>query len=290
MPAVTATKIGAGAVTTSKIGSNSVTSTKIANGAVTTGKIAGDSVTATEIADGSIITTKVSPNNITSALVADGAITTTKIGSNAATSTKIADGSITTTKIANGATTAVKIADGSITTTKIADGTVSTVKIGDGAITVSKIGNGNVTAIKLAPGAVDLGSTAVVGTLTADHIDADVLNVRPIWSGTITRTTPNNGANTTYQTVSPSNTNYSADYIMAICSISTGNRKYIVMFPRSTVQSRTTLVVDTTRALDIDWVAGGSYVAINDTREHIELGADDIGTLTVHALWAVFEP
>ena len=159
--------------------------------------------------------------------------------------------------------------------------------IGPGGITADFIAANAIDTKHLKAGSVDLGSATVTGTLTADHIDADVLNVRPIWAGTANRVTPNNGLNTSYQTISR-NTNHGADYIMAVCSI--GIRWYIVMFPRSTSQRRTTLIVDTTRALDVDWVAGGSYVAINDTREHVELGGSDIGTLSVRALWGVFDP
>ena len=264
--AVTATKIGSGAVTTSKIGSDSVTATKIANGAVTTGKIANGAVTATEIADGSVITTKVSPNSITSTKIADGSITTTKIGEGAATSTKIADGSITTTKIANG--------------------TITSVKIGDGSIIVNKIANGNITAIKLAPGAVDLGSNAIVGTLTATHIDSDVFNVTKLHNG---RTLENGDENySSWFGLSRHDNINDYDFFLVII----GSSGASVGVSCLADQTEFIFSVDTARAIgarlrknNVDGNGRGDLDI--SFREHEEFGQDDLGTTSVGGVWGI---
>ena len=126
---------------------------------------------------------------ITSAAIADAAITSAKIADAAIVAAKIADAIITAAMIVDATITSAKIVDATITGAKIADATITNAKIGsiikstnyDGeddpsSSSSSQVGTEGWLINKNGKLVIDLG--LVRGTLSADHIDADVQNVK----------------------------------------------------------------------------------------------------------------
>ena len=293
---VIGSKISDGAITSVKLGTNSVTGSKIADGAISTAaKFANGVITGSKIANGSIETAHIDGGAVTTSKIGDGVITTSKISSGAVTSTTIGNGAITTEKMVDGVVTSVKINDGAITVGKLGAGSVTSTKIGPGeietghiqagSITTDKLAAGVITADKISAGAIDLGSATVTGTLSAGHIDSDVINAISWWTGTFTRTT--SGVNTTDQDIFFAGTVITTPHVLVIANI--GSLNYSHILKRQTGQS-VLYVVDTTRALEIRFDFGFAFARITRSEEHEELGAPDIGTLTITALYGITGP
>lgn len=183
--AVTSAKIGSAAVTTAKIATDAVTADVIAANAITTTKISNDAITSAKIAAGSVVAGKIAADAVTATEIAAGAITTSKISAGAVTATEIAAAAITTSKIAAGAVTATEIAADAVTTDKIAAGAVTAAEITAGAITTAKIAAGAVTATEIAAGAVVAGKIAA-DAVTANEIAANAVTASEIAAGAIT--------------------------------------------------------------------------------------------------------
>lgn len=87
--AITVNKIGTGAVTNAKLGTNSVSSDKILNSAVITDKINALAVTNAKLAALSVTADKIANSTITEAKIAANAVNTTQIKADAVTADKI---------------------------------------------------------------------------------------------------------------------------------------------------------------------------------------------------------
>lgn len=87
--AVTAVKIAADAVTTSKILNSNVTTAKIADLNVTEGKLAASAVATAKIADAAVTTAKIADLNVTEGKLAASAVATAKIADAAVTQAKL---------------------------------------------------------------------------------------------------------------------------------------------------------------------------------------------------------
>lgn len=185
--AVTASKIGAAAVTEAKIATAAITSAKLGVDAVTADKIAANAITSAKIGAAAVTNAKIATDAITEDLILAGSITTTKISDNAITSAKITAGSITTAKIAAGAVTAGEIAAGAITTAKIAAGAVTASEIAADAITTTKIAAGAVTATEIAADAVTADKVAA-NAIVAANITSGAITTAKIAAGAITAT------------------------------------------------------------------------------------------------------
>lgn len=203
--AITSTELGVDAVTSAKISDSAITAAKIGNNAVTTAKIANDAVTAdiisagaiteTKIAADAVTTAKIAANAITASEIAAGSITSSEIAANtisagniaagAISATEIASGAVTTGKLAAGAVTANEIAADAITTEKIAAEAVTAVEITSGAITTAKIAAGAVTASEIAAGSITTGKIAA-GAVTANEIAANTITATEIAAGAVT--------------------------------------------------------------------------------------------------------
>jgi hypothetical protein len=141
--AVQALTVPAGAITTDKIGDGAVTAVKL-----------GTDVQL-EPADGSITSAKLAANAVATDKVADGSITSSKLASDVTTTPT--DNSVTTTKLVDGAVTAAKL--GSDVQLEPVNGSITTQKLADYSVTATKIMTGAVTEDALDP-MIDLGLPA----------------------------------------------------------------------------------------------------------------------------------
>ena len=183
--AITASKIGADAVTTAKIANDAITSDLIAASAVTSTEIASDAITTPKIVAGAITASEIATDAITSDKIISNAITTAKIDAGAVTASEIAAGSITTGKIAAGAVTANEIAANTITATEIAAGAVTANEIAANTITTGKIAADAITANEIAANAVTADAIAA-NAVTADAIAANSVSTSELAADSVT--------------------------------------------------------------------------------------------------------
>jgi len=183
--AITATKIGADAVTTAKIANDAITSDLIAASAVTSTEIASDAITTPKIVAGAITASEIATDAITSDKIISNAITTAKIDAGAVTASEIAAGSITTGKIAAGAVTANEIAANTITATEIAAGAVTANEIAANTITTGKIAADAITANEIAANAITASEIAT-NAVTADAIAANAVGTSELIADSVT--------------------------------------------------------------------------------------------------------
>ena len=283
--AVVADKIAANAVEADKIDVNAVTTDKIDANAIVTGKIAADAVVANNIGANQVISSHIIASAILTAHLHAGSVTADKIAALAITANKIATDALTVGVGGN-----VTIDDNGIVADMIAAQAITADKLAVGALFVGDMGNvvindDGITANMLAANSVNLGSANVFGTLTADHIESDLINVRSIWEGDIDRTT--SGSNTSDTTIFSSLDISQFPYIMVLARISNYNISHIIS--RSSGQ-RVLYNLDTTRALEVWYNAGSDSLVIDRSIEHEELFAPDIGTLTIYAVFGVTYP
>jgi len=183
--AITASKIGADAVTTAKIANDAITSDLIAASAVTSTEIASDAITTPKIVAGAITATEIATDAITSDKIISNAITTAKIDAGAVTASEIAAGSITTGKIAAGAVTANEIAANTITATEIAAGAVTANEIAANTITTGKIAADAITSNEIAANAITASEIAT-NAVTADAIAANAVSTSELAADSVT--------------------------------------------------------------------------------------------------------
>jgi hypothetical protein len=183
--AITATKIGADAVTTAKIANDAITSDLIAASAVTSTEIASNAITTPKIVAGAITASEIATDAITSDKIISNAITTAKIDAGAVTASEIAAGSITTGKIAAGAVTANEIEANTITATEIAAGAVTANEIAANTITTGKIAADAITANEIAANAITASEIAT-NAVTADAIAANSVGTSELIADSVT--------------------------------------------------------------------------------------------------------
>jgi hypothetical protein len=140
------TKLGADAVTSSKILDGAITGTDIGAGTVDTANIAVDAITSAKIIDGTIA----------AADIAKGAIDNNKLGTDAVTTGKILDGTIASADLANGAIDTSKLATDAVTSGKILDGTITTADLANGSVNGSKLAADAVTSANIADQTISL--------------------------------------------------------------------------------------------------------------------------------------
>ena len=183
--AITATKIGADAVTTAKIANDAITTDLIAASAITSTEIASDAITTPKIVAGAITASEIATDAITSDKIISNAITTAKIDAGAVTASEIAAGSITTGKIAAGAVTANEIAANTITATEIAAGAVTANEIAANTITTGKIAADAITANEISANAITASEIAT-NAVTADAIAANAVSTSELAADSVT--------------------------------------------------------------------------------------------------------
>ena len=183
--AITATKIGADAVTTAKIANDAITTDLIAASAITSTEIASDAITTPKIVAGAITASEIATDAITSDKIISNAITTAKIDAGAVTASEIAAGSITTGKIAAGAVTANEIEANTITATEIAAGAVTANEIAANTITTGKIAADAITANEIAANAITASEIAT-NAVTADAIAANAVSTSELAADSVT--------------------------------------------------------------------------------------------------------
>ena len=183
--AITATKIGADAVTTAKIANDAITTDLIAASAITSTEIASDAITTPKIVAGAITASEIATDAVTSDKIISNAITTAKIDAGAVTASEIAAGSITTGKIAAGAVTANEIEANTITATEIAAGAISANEIAANTITTGKIAADAITANEIAANAVTADAIAA-NAVTADAIAANSVTTSELAADSVT--------------------------------------------------------------------------------------------------------
>jgi hypothetical protein len=149
-----------------------VGTSNIVNGAVTNSKLATDSVSTIKILDLAVTTNKI--DNL--------AVTTAKLDTNAVTTAKILDLNVTTSKLNTDAVTTVKILDLNVTTAKIDNLAVTDAKLAANSVITSKILNSNVTDAKLA--AMTASSIKYGNALGAPGNLALALDEIPVGNGT----------------------------------------------------------------------------------------------------------
>jgi hypothetical protein len=183
--AITATKIGADAVTTAKIANDAITTDLIAASAITSTEVASDAITTPKIVAGAITASEIATDAVTSDKIISNAITTAKIDAGAVTASEIAAGSITTGKIAAGAVTANEIEANTITATEIAAGAVTANEIAANTITTGKIAADAITANEIAANAVTADAIAA-NAVTADAIAANSVSTSELAADSVT--------------------------------------------------------------------------------------------------------
>lgn len=166
---ITAAKLAASSVTTSKIAALAVTDAKLAANAVTTAKLATAAVTAAKIENGAVGTDQLALGAVTADKLADGAVGGDELANGAVSTAKIATGAISTGSLADAAVTAAKIAANAIVTAGILDANVTTAKIADNAVTTAKIPDAGITPAKLSGG--QSGTAPVYGARAWATID-----------------------------------------------------------------------------------------------------------------------
>ena len=290
--AVVADKIAANAVEADKIDTNAVTTDKIDANAIVTGKIAADAVVANNIGANQIISDHIIASAILTAHLNAGVVTSEKIAALAITADKIAVGSLRVGISGN-----VTIDDSGIVSSMIKAQAITADKLSVGALFVGENGNvvindDGITANMLAANSVDLGSANVFGTLTADHIESDIINVRSVWTGTVNRGSGGSGGVTPITLTGNTTVFRDLDisqfpYIMILARIRNFNFSHIIA---RTTSQRVLYNLDTTRAFEIWYDAGDDSLVIDRSVEHEEVFASDIGNLTIYAVFGVTYP
>ncbi len=174
-----------GSVTAIKVAANAIETTKLVNDAVTALKLAADSVIAAKIAVNAIDGTKIQADVINTGHLVDAAITEVKLADDAVTNAKIAVNAIDATQIQNNAVTTAAIVADAVTAVKGATDAITTTKIQNDAITTAKIAALQVTAAKIAANTITAGQIAA-GTITATEIAANTITAAKIAALTIT--------------------------------------------------------------------------------------------------------
>ena len=263
-------------------------------------RIPNDIFESRHIRAGAIMANNIGANQVISVHILASAILTAHLSAGVVTADKIAALAITADKIATGALTVgtngnVTINDEGIVSDMIAALAITADKIAVGALFVGDMGNvvindEGITAPMLAANSVNLGEATVFGTLTADHIESDVINVRSIWTGDVDITTGGTGFPATIiarRTIFDSLDISQFPYIMVLAKISNFNFTHTIA---RTLSQRVVYSFDTTRALEIWYDVGDDFLRVERSVEHEELGAGDIGTLTVYAAFGVTYP
>ena len=300
--AVVADKIAANAVEADKIDANAITADKIAANAIVADKIAANAIVADKIAANAVVANNIGANQIISSHIIASAILTAHLDASVVTAEKIEARAVTAEKIAVDALVVgtngnVVIDDEGIIAQMIAAGAITADKLAVGALFVGDMGNvvinnEGITANMLAANSVNLGSANVFGTLTADHIESDVVNIRSIWTGSKNRGSGGSGGfspvTLTGNTTIFNNLDISQfPYIMILARI--GNFNFTHTIARTTSQ-RVLYNLDTTRAFEVWYDVGDDSLVIDRSIEHEELGAGDIGNLTIYAVFGVTYP
>jgi hypothetical protein len=166
------------AVTTNKIDNLAVTAGKIATDAVITSKILDLNVTTAKIAADAVTTAKILDLNVTTAKINDLAVTDAKLATDSVITSKILDLNVTTAKIDNLAVTTAKLDTNAVTTAKILDLNVTTSKLNTDAVTTAKILDLNVTTTKIDNLAVTDAKLAANSVITSKILDSNVTDAK----------------------------------------------------------------------------------------------------------------
>ena len=181
--AITELKLGEQAVTHAKLALDAVNADNILDDAITEGKIARNAITGDKIQEKTITGTLISDKAITGTLIADQTLTGDLIAENTVTGNLIANRTITGELISPRTITGSLIAQNAIVGDLIASGSITASKLAALSITGDIIAGNTITAMHMSSGSIVLNSGVVNGVLGAVHLDADVQNVRPLWSG-----------------------------------------------------------------------------------------------------------
>ncbi len=185
-----------GAITGTKLASNSVNSGHIINGTVTGGDLANNSVKSVHITDGTIQSVDISDGTVAAVDLAANSVGNSEMQNNAIGSAEIIDNSIIAPDLAPNSVNNGKILDGTIILADMANNSVSTLEIVDGSVTQSEIATNGVAAAEIAAGAVgasELATGSVVGGTGGDVLD-NTISSADILNSTITGTDISNGS------------------------------------------------------------------------------------------------
>ena len=288
-----------------KIQDATIGTAHIINAAINAAKIEDATITAAKIADATIIDAKIANATISSAKIKDAAIITAKIGTAAITTAKIQDAAITNAKIANATITSAKIASAAITNAKIDNAAITSAKIADAAITNAKIGNVIQSSNFVAgtagwqlnkDGSAEIGSAAIrgtlvatdvnfdtaniTGTLTADHISADVRNWERLWKSS-------SSSGTSFSSFAEIPTSGDIDDYDSMWLVGTARSNRLF----STVAVVPVAIIPTTGLIEAQFFTGyGAQVRRNTTRMLCNLSVDGYNTPRLHEVWGVKNP
>jgi hypothetical protein len=126
---VTAVKIAAGVIDSTKIKAGGIGKASLAAGVIDSTKIRNATIGRSSLRDNSVITVKLQNLAVTDAKLAAGAVALAKMAANSVDSTKIVDKSIGSTDIANNAVITTNIRDANVTEAKLATGAVTAAKL-----------------------------------------------------------------------------------------------------------------------------------------------------------------
>ena len=286
--AITNEKIVARAITADKIRANAVTADAIMANAIVTGKIAAGAVVANNIGANQVIASHILSSNILTKHLQAFAVTTEKIAARAITADKIAVGVLRVGTNGN-----VIIDDNGIVANMIRAGAITADKIAAGSLFVGTNGNvvindDGITANMLSANSVNLGSATVFGTLTADHIDADVFNVVKLHDG---RTMGDAGGSFTGWFSLGRHDDYST-YDMILIQLSANNIRAGAI---ATANGLSFIVsIDTAKAVEFQmrWNNQSGDRADLDIRfrDHVEAFAGSIGSVHTQGVWGIRSP
>ena len=212
---ITANEILSGTITASEIAAGTITSDKVATNTLIALNIAASAITASELAANSVTAAKIRANTITGNEIAADTINARNIAANSVGASEIVANSITAGQIAAGAISATEIAVGGVDGTRIAQGTIQTKHLAANIVTADKIllgngfiiGTGGIISVDESGFTVTVANNSLVltdqglavnigvnsplsvtatgvditGTISADHIDSDVNNVKVLY-------------------------------------------------------------------------------------------------------------
>lgn len=140
--------------------------------------LASNSVTASKIGDGAVVTSKLAFNAVNTSAIADGAVGTSKLGSGVVTTSRISDAAVSSSKIATAAVGTAAIANGAVKTAQLGNASITRGKIAggyaNGAIGLTITGLHCVDAQVTVPGAQP-GDMAFVNMQASSNLASNIL-------------------------------------------------------------------------------------------------------------------
>lgn len=161
-----------------------VTAAKVQAGAIETSKLAANAVTAAKIKAGAIVAGKLSANAVTAVNLQANAVTAGKIAANAISARELAANSVTATQIKAGEVKAGALAANSVTALNIVAGTITAKELGANSVTTKQLTANSVNASALQANSVK-AEHLVANQITGNKLTANAITSREVKANSI---------------------------------------------------------------------------------------------------------